>query len=143
VHVMKMYCEVHGRTADIPRDITNENLADDVAVAMQTAIRHPDKVRRAVIVSARFRRDGLIAEAQEHIPKLTADDYPKFVRRVIGTALQDYDFGAEKLKATKAPMLFIHGDADGVGLEHVAGKCTAIRSRARHRDWRFCPILRT
>ena len=31
-----------------------------------------------------------------------------------------YDFGADKFKATKAPMFFIHGDADGVRLEHIA-----------------------
>ena len=35
-------------------------------------------------------------------------------------ALRPYDFGAEKLKATKAPMFFIHGDADGVRLEHIS-----------------------
>jgi pimeloyl-ACP methyl ester carboxylesterase len=34
--------------------------------------------------------------------------------------LKPYDFGAGKLKATKAPMFFIHGDADGVRLEHIA-----------------------
>ena len=35
-------------------------------------------------------------------------------------AIKPYDFGAEKLKATKAPILFIHGDADGVRLDHIA-----------------------
>ena len=34
--------------------------------------------------------------------------------------VDSHDFGAEKLKATKAPMFFIHGDADGIRLEHVA-----------------------
>ena len=62
----------HGRTADIDRDMTFENLSDDVAglldylkipsadivgyslgagVAMQCAIRHPDKVRKVVSIS--------------------------------------------------------------------------------------------
>ena len=31
-----------------------------------------------------------------------------------------YDLGADKLKATKAPIFFIHGDADGVRLDHIA-----------------------
>jgi pimeloyl-ACP methyl ester carboxylesterase len=150
----------HGRTADIPRDITNENLADDVAallehlkipradligysmggaVAMQCAIRHPDKVRKVVVISSMFRRDGMVKEAQDAIPKLTAgalkgspieaeykklsptpDGFPNFVKRMIATASKGHDFGADKLKATKAPMFFIHGDADGVRLEHVA-----------------------
>src|SRR6516225_8821416 len=94
--VIAVEMQGHGRTADVPRDITYENLADDVAsllnylkipradligysmggaVAMQCAIRHPDKVRRAVIISSTFRRDGMIAEALEAIPKLTAEAF--------------------------------------------------------------------
>ena len=42
------------------------------------------------------------------------------VRRVIAMDLEPYDFGAEELAATAAPFLFIHGDADGVRLDHIA-----------------------
>lgn len=158
--VIAVEMQGHGRTADAPRDITYENSADDVAalldyleipradligysmggaVAMQCAIRHPDKVRRAVIISSTFRRDGMIPEAAEHIPKLTADDFkgspleteykklsptpddfPKLVQRIVATYSKGYDFGADKLGATTTPMFFIHGDADGVRLAHVA-----------------------
>lgn len=31
-----------------------------------------------------------------------------------------YDFRTDRLKATKAPFLFMHGDADGVRLAHIA-----------------------
>jgi pimeloyl-ACP methyl ester carboxylesterase len=31
-----------------------------------------------------------------------------------------YDFGADKIKSTTAPMYFIHGDADGIRFEHIA-----------------------
>ena len=89
--VIAVEMQGHGRTADVPRDITYEHLADDVAallnhlkvaradligysmggaVAMQTAIRHPDKVRRAVIISSTFRRDGMLAETLEAFDKL-------------------------------------------------------------------------
>lgn len=158
--VIAVEMQGHGRTADIPRDITYENLADDVAallnyleipradligysmggaVAMQCAIRHPDRVRKAVIISSTFRSDGMVAGALESISKLTADDFkgspieteyrklsptpdhfPNFVQRIVATASKGYDFGADKLKATTAPMFFIHGDADGVRLAHVA-----------------------
>jgi len=158
--VIAIEMQGHGRTADIPRDFTSENLADDVAalldylkipradligysmggeVAMECAIRHPDKVRKAVIISSTFRSDGMVAGAHESISGLTADafkgspieteykklsptpDYfPTFVQRIVATASKPYDFGADKLKATKAPMFFIHGDADGVRLAHVA-----------------------
>jgi pimeloyl-ACP methyl ester carboxylesterase len=35
-------------------------------------------------------------------------------------AVKPFDFGADNLKATEAPMFFIHGDVDGVRLAHVA-----------------------
>ncbi len=34
--------------------------------------------------------------------------------------MKPYDFGADKFKATKAPMFFLFGDADGVRLEHMS-----------------------
>lgn len=158
--VIAVEMQGHGRTADVPREFTYENLADDVAallneleipradlvgysmggtVAMQCAIRHPDKVRKAVIISSTFRSDGMVAEGLEAITKLkaddfkgspleteykklspTPDDFPKFVQRIAATASKSYDFGADKLKATPTPMFFIHGDADGVRLAHIA-----------------------
>jgi pimeloyl-ACP methyl ester carboxylesterase len=150
----------HGRTADIKRDFSYENLADDVAalldslkipsadligysmgggVAMQCAIRHPEKVRKVVSISAVFRHDGWVKEALDMFPQLTSEalkgspieteykklsptpnEFPNFVKRVIVIDLKPYDFGADKLKATKAPIFFIHGDADGVRLEHIS-----------------------
>jgi len=90
-------------------------------------------------VSAFFRHDGLVKEALDAFPKLTADaftgspieieykklsptpnEFPNFVKRVVAIQLTPYDFGADSLKATKAPFLFIHGDADGVRLDHIA-----------------------
>src|SRR5258708_2279518 len=171
--VIAVEMQGHGRTADIERDISSENLADDVAalldhlkipkadligysmggaVAMQCAIRHPDKVRKAVVISSTFRRDGMVKEALDAFPKLTADafkgspieaeykklsptpdDFPKFVKRILATASKGHDFGADKLKATKAPMFFIHGDADGVRLEHV-GEMFRLKGGETHGD---------
>src|SRR6516165_852062 len=76
--VIAVEMQGHGRTADTKRELTVENLADDVAalldhlkipsadligyslgggVAMQCAIRHPDKVRKVVVISSVFRSD--------------------------------------------------------------------------------------
>ncbi len=158
--VIAIEMQGHGRTADIKRDFSYENLADDVAalldhlkipsadligysmgagVAMQCAIRHPDKVRKVVSISGAFRHDGLVKEARDAFPQLTAetfkgspieteyqklsptpDEFPNFVKRIVAMALKPRDLGADKLKATKAPMFFIHGDADGVRLEHIS-----------------------
>jgi len=158
--VIAVEMQGHGRTADIQRDFSYENLADDVAalldhlkipsadligysmgggVALQCAIRHPEKVRKVVSISAVFRHDGWVKEVLDSYPQFTAevfkgspieteykrlsptpDQFPAFVNRVIAMDLQPYDFGADKLKATRAPMLFIHGDADGVRLDHIS-----------------------
>jgi len=158
--VIAVEMQGHGRTADINRDITYENLSDDVAAlldylkieradivgyslgagtAMQCAIRHPEKVRKVVSISAPMRRDGWVKEANDFWPTFTweifkgtpmeteykrlsptPDKFPDFVNHIKATALKPYDFGADKFKATKAPMFFIHGDADGVRLDHIA-----------------------
>ena len=150
----------HGRTADIDRDMTFDNLSDDIAgllaylkieradiagyslgggVAINTAIRHPEKVRKVVSISAPMRRDGWVIDptgfwsnftwemmkgtpAETGYKQLspTPDGFPKFFDHLKATAMRQYDFGADKLKATKAPMFFIHGDADGIRLDHIA-----------------------
>jgi pimeloyl-ACP methyl ester carboxylesterase len=108
-------------------------------VAMQLAIRHPGKVRKVVSVSAVFRHDGWVQEAVEAFPKIdpailtgspieteyrklspTPGQFGTFIKRVLRMDIEPYDFGAANLAATKAPMLFIHGDADGVRLDHIA-----------------------
>lgn len=42
-------------------------------VAMQVAIRHPEKVRNVVSISAVFRQDGWVKEALDMFPELTAE----------------------------------------------------------------------
>ena len=158
--VIAVELQGHGRTADIDRDISSANLADDVAalldhlkipradligysmgggVAMQCAIRHPEKVRKVVVISARFRHDGAVKEALDALPQLTAEafkgspieteykklsptpnEFPNLVKHLLAAEAKPDDLGADKLKATKAPMFFIHGDADGIRLDHIA-----------------------
>ena len=157
--VIAVEMQGHGRTADIERDITFENLADDVSAlldhlkipkadvlgyslgggtAMQFAIRHPERVRKVVIISAPMRRDGWVMEANDFWPTFswkmfkgtpmeaeykrlspTPDKFPDFVGHIKAMAMRPYDFGADKLRSTKAPMFFIFGDADGVRLAHI------------------------
>jgi pimeloyl-ACP methyl ester carboxylesterase len=109
------------------------------AVAMQCAIQHPDKVRKVVVISSAFRYDGWVKEKNDAVLKITAEalkdspleaeykklsptpnEFPDFVKHLVAMAPKPYDFGADKLKATKAPMFFIHGDADGVRLDHIS-----------------------
>jgi pimeloyl-ACP methyl ester carboxylesterase len=158
--VVAVEMQGHGRTGDIDRDITYENLSDDVAglldylkipqadvmgyslgggVAMECAIRHPEKVRKVVVISAPLRRGGWVKEANDAWLNFTwevlkgtpaevewkkmnpnPNGFPDFFNHIKAAALRPYDFGADKLKATRAPMFFINGDADGVRLDHIA-----------------------
>ena len=179
--VIAVELQGHGRTGDIERDITYENLADDVAAlldhlkiptadvvgyslgggtAMQLAIRHPGKVRKVVSISAVFRRDGWVNEANDLWPTFspemfkgtpmeaeykrlspTPDGFPAFVEHIKATAMRPYDFGSEKLKATKAPIFFIHGDADGARLDHIA-EMYRLKGGDLHGDMRPHPESR-
>ncbi|HZB83572.1 MAG TPA: alpha/beta hydrolase [Rubrobacteraceae bacterium] len=86
----------HGRTADIDRPLTYEQMADDIAallhylviekadvfgysmgggVAFQVAIRHPEVVRKLVVASASYTSDGMHPELLEMIPTLTPETF--------------------------------------------------------------------
>lgn len=158
--VIAVEMQGHGRTADIKREITYENLSDDVAAlldylkieradivgyslgagtAMMTAIRHPEKVRKVVSISHPIRRDGWVKEANDFWPSFSLEmmkgtpaetereklnpvpgSFPAFFAHIKAAAMRPWDFGADKFKATKAPMFFINGDADGVRIDHIA-----------------------
>jgi pimeloyl-ACP methyl ester carboxylesterase len=82
----------HGRTADVDRPLTYEQMADDTAalaahlgivnadvvgysmgggIALQLALRHPALVRKLVLASTSFTSDGMHAAALEMFPSIT------------------------------------------------------------------------
>jgi len=94
--VIAVELQAHGRTADIDRPITYEQMADDVAallehleideadvfgysmgggVALQVAIRHPEVVRKLVIASASYTSDGAHPELMEMMPSITPEAF--------------------------------------------------------------------
>jgi pimeloyl-ACP methyl ester carboxylesterase len=149
----------HGRTADTDRPFSIENFADDVAgvlkflkidsadilgyslggmVALNVAIRHPQLVKKLILVSSVFRYEGWSAETRaifpmikpeffERTPIKTAYDslapdpkhWTAFVNKMVKLVTTPYDF-TEKVKALKNPMFFILGDSDGILPEHAA-----------------------
>lgn len=90
--VIAVELQGHGRTADIDRPFSFENMADDVAdllkylkidsadifgysmgggVAQQVAIRHAAMVRRLIIISSAYKYEGWSAETRTILPTLT------------------------------------------------------------------------
>src|SRR5215208_5357273 len=94
--VIAVELQGHGRTADVDRPLSYEQMADDVAaliehlviekadvfgysmggsVALQVAIRHPEVVRKLVVASASYTSDGMHPELLEMIPTLTPEAF--------------------------------------------------------------------
>lgn len=154
--VITVDLQAHGRTADIDRPISYQAMADDIAglirylriaqadvmgysiggeVALRTAIQHPDVVRKLVVVSATYRRDGWYPEILTGESQLNAQAaqqmkhtpiYDAYVRvaprpqdwAILCTKLgnmfrQDYDWSAD-VKQVRSPVLLVFGDADAV-----------------------------
>jgi len=94
--VIAVELQGHGRTADVDRPLSYEQMADDVAallghlggddadvfgfsmgggVALQVAIRHPDVVRKLVVASASYASDSMHPELLEMIPTITPEAF--------------------------------------------------------------------
>jgi pimeloyl-ACP methyl ester carboxylesterase len=159
--VIAVELQGHGHTADIDRPLSFELMADDVAaliehlelesvdimgfslgggVALQTAIRHPEVVRKLVLISTAYRRDGWFPEVLAGMSAMNAeaaqamletpmyqiyssaapnpDDWATLVTKVGEMLAQDYDW-SEDVPAITAPTLIVVGDADSVRPQHA------------------------
>ena len=149
----------HGRTADIvDRPFTFEQSADDTAgllrhlrigkadflgysngghIALQMAISHPDLVRKLVVESAMFQRDGSDpgfwksfehAKLDDMPPELREaylgvaphpEDLPTFFAKSVQRMLNFNGWTPEDLQSINAPTLVLIGDHDIVRPEHA------------------------
>lgn len=148
----------HGRTKDISRELSYEGMADDVAgllkhlkvdsadilgysmgggVAFQVAVRHPQQVRRLVVLSGTYAHDGWWPDVEASFATFTPDmfkgtpiqkqydslgndpaKFPEYVKKVISIDLKPYDWSRE-VKNIQVPVFMAIGDADGVRYEHA------------------------
>lgn len=111
------------------------------AVALQTSIRHPEVVRKLVVVSTPFKRDGWNPEMREGMSQMgpaaaepmkqtpmyelyariapRPEDWPVFLTKMGEAMRQDYDWSAD-VAAIKVPTMIVFRDADGVPPAHAA-----------------------
>lgn len=159
--VIALDLQAHGRTADIDRPLSFETMADDVGalmklleiekadvmgyslgggVALRTAVRHAESVRKLVIVSTAFRRDGWYPEIVAGMSQIGAGaaesmkqtpmyqmyarvapkptDWPVLLTKMGELLRKDYDWSKD-VEAIKAPTLLVFGDADAVLTAHA------------------------
>jgi pimeloyl-ACP methyl ester carboxylesterase len=157
--VIGVELQAHGHTADIDRPLTYEQMADDTAAllghlgieqadvfgysmgggaALQLAIRHPNVVRKLVVVSASYRSDSMPPELLEMFPSITPEafagspieeaylrtapnpeDFPNLVAKLKQLDMTPFAWPPEDIRAISAPTLLIVGDSDIVRLEHA------------------------
>jgi pimeloyl-ACP methyl ester carboxylesterase len=158
--VIAVELQGHGRTADIDRPFTYPQFADDVAALLQylgiaeadffgysmggyttqqVAIRHPELVRKLVIASASFNKEGVYPEVWVGIESLTPelfegsppqieyarlapnpDAWPALIEKVKRMEQAFTGWPAEDVAAIEAPTLLIVGDADILRPQHIA-----------------------
>ena len=159
--VVAVDLQAHGRTADIDRPLSFELMVGDITalikhlgieeadvmgyslgggVALRTAIQHPEVVRKLVLVSTPFKRDGWypevlagmgqmgpqVAEPMKQTPMYQhyasiapkPEDWPVLLTKLGELLRQDYDWSKD-VAAIKAPTLIVVGDADSVRTAHV------------------------
>ena len=156
--VIALEPQAHGHTADVDRPLTYEQLADDTAalmahldlgradvlgfsvgagVALQVTVRHPDRVRKLVVISGTFRGDGeypelraFTAAFEPDLPMLAANraayiaaagdagGWASLVAKMRQLLREEYDW-SEAVRGIQAPTLIAVGDADTLPPAHA------------------------
>jgi pimeloyl-ACP methyl ester carboxylesterase len=167
----------HGRSPDVDRPLRPERIADDIAdliaelgleradvlgyslggeVALRLAIQHPARVRRLVLVSIPFRRDGNFPEviaAMEQLGPGAAemmkgspayalyqrvapdpDAWGTLIAKTAELLKVDYDW-TEEVAALRPRTLLVFADADSVRPAHVAEFFAALGGGLRDAGW--------
>jgi pimeloyl-ACP methyl ester carboxylesterase len=167
----------HGRTADIDRPIDIQLMADDIAalidhlkldkpdivgyslgggVALFTAVKYPDKVRRLVVASAHARRDAIPPEMLAQQAQVNAaaaeflkdtpmwelyqrvaphpEDFPRLLDKVGEAMAQDYDY-TEDVRSLQVPTLLVAADADMAPPSHYVEMFKLLDGGLRDGGW--------
>lgn len=157
--VIAVELQGHGHTADNGRPMSYQTMADDMAaliqalglqkvdvagysvgggVTLQLGLRHPDAVRKLVVISAPHATNGWFPEVLAGTAAMDPEamkgskwyeaytkvaprpqDWPLLVRNVSRLMSSHYDWSDDIAGRLKAPVLTINGDADSVRPAHA------------------------
>ena len=167
----------HGRTADIDRPIDVRLMADDIAalsdhlgldrpdlvgyslgggVALHTAAKYPNKVRRLVVVSANVRRDAIPPEMLAQQGQVNAaaaefmkdtpmyqlyqrvaprpEDFPRLLDKIGASMAKDFD-DSEEVRGLRMPTLIVAADADMAPPSHYVEVFKLLDGGLRDGGW--------
>jgi len=149
----------HGRTADIDRPLTMEGMMEDVAaalpqlgieqadvlgystggiVALHLAVRHPEMLRKLVLMSVSYTLSGVHPGLMEGMGEMKPEmmygspwheeykrlaprpeDFTRLFEKKTQMDRQIKDFSEEAIRGIKAPTLLMIGDSDLIRPEHA------------------------
>jgi pimeloyl-ACP methyl ester carboxylesterase len=167
----------HGRTRLGEREISHVDMGDDMdvilrglgfgrvdvlgyslggGVAFRLAVQHPERVRRLVIVSAGYARDGFYPEMlplQTQVGAAMADamrgtpmyesyaaiapdpgEFPRLLDRMGALMRKPYDWSADVKKLTM-PVMLVYGDSDMYRPEHIVSFYQLLGGGLRDAGW--------
>jgi pimeloyl-ACP methyl ester carboxylesterase len=159
--VISVDLQGHGRTADVDRPLRFETMADDIdallgqlgiaqvdlmgyslggSVALRTAIQHPQRIRKLLLLSIPFSSDAWYPEVQaglKHLGRALAEpmrpspvyqtyaaiaphpeNFPVLLDKVGELETRSFDWSAEVAKLTM-PTLLVYADADAMPPSHA------------------------
>jgi len=174
--VIAVEMQGHGRTADTDRPMSFATMGDDIAAllnyleipradlvghsfggasAIRAGIRHPDKVRRLVVISSPYARSGWYPEAQKGMNQISASmaenmmqtptgklskqwpepqRFPHFLDKMGKMMTEDYDWSAEIAKLV-IPVLLVFADNDSVSQKHIAEFFALLGGGVKEPGW--------
>jgi pimeloyl-ACP methyl ester carboxylesterase len=167
----------HGRTADIDRPIRNTLMADDIAalidhlgldkpdvvgyslgggVALMTAVKYPQKVRRLVAASIYLRPDAVDPALRAQQGQVNADaaefmkdtpmyelyqrvaprpeDFPRLLNKIGQAMAEDFDH-TEDVRGLQVPTLLVSADADMAPPSHMVEAFKLLDGGLRDGGW--------
>jgi pimeloyl-ACP methyl ester carboxylesterase len=175
--VVAVELQGHGHTADADRPFAWDVLGDDVAalvrsldlgtvdllgyslgggVVQRAAVRHPELVRRLVVVAAPCRRDGWLPDVLEGMAGVSSagfemmrqspmyaayaavapdvDAFPALMDKTGDLLRTPYDW-RDDIRGLTAPVLLVYADADSVPPAHAAEFFALLGGGLRDAGW--------
>jgi len=167
----------HGRTADIDRPLDIRLMADDIAalidelkldkpdlvghslgagVALFTAAKYPQKIRRLVLASGNLTRNAIPAEMlaqQEQVTGAAAEfmkdtpmyqlyqrvaprpqDFPKLLDKIGASMARDFDY-SDEVRGLQMPTMIVCADADMAPPSHYVEAFKLLDGGLRDGGW--------
>jgi pimeloyl-ACP methyl ester carboxylesterase len=174
--VIAVELQGHGRTADTDRLLSFETMGDDIAallahldiskadivgfslgaaVGLRTAIQHPEKVRRLVVISNPYATWGWYPEAQEGMGRVSAamaenmmqtptgkfstqwpepQRFRQFLDKTGKMMGASYDWSAD-VKQLPMPVMLVFADNDSVSQQHIAEFFALLGGGVKEPGW--------